>query len=813
VKINRVRAHPFGCLSDKEMSFGPGMNVVLGANEAGKSTLFLAIRHALLATTRLLKSGVAKHLTPYLPASGGDAISVDLEVATPEGSWLLKRRWGAHAGSELTLPKGATISDEAAVITQIAALLPARPGTVSRILMTRQSELGGTPTLLREDDARESLSDLADILRRAVLETGGVSVDRFLSLLKERTQALLSRWDSAQNGPEKGHGIENPWKKDVGTLLGTWYAAERARGAWKGAVSFEADLDAANAALRTAEAAVAVRDSFVSAHAAAARDARERRTLEAEIGRVKAEAESLRRVFSDWPVAVDGVHRLEESIRTADAVAAVFEREMGEARQAEEARGLRELHARVQRRQSQVAEAEKALATVPALPKASLEEIRRAAMTVEKLEAGLQAGKLSVTIAGRRDVELVVQEDFTPEAARRLAAGETARLRAGGRVRIVHPDMEIEVRSGDADADAQAEKAGAARAALARLLTQNGARDPADAEERCRVYESRAADLAAARKNLSDELAGTTSAELDARIAALGPEKPTRALATIASELATSRERSKSHARELEQTRQKIQEWTAAYGSPEKLMDGMVELKARESAATQKIDRAAPLPQGFADATSFLAEYEKTERELQDLRVERSRLEGDKRSLEARAGDESAEELGVRMASAEEALAAARREAAALKRISDAASALLGAGQTSVFEGVRAGLERILTSLRSGRHAHVEMDGPLPAGLAGEGENTVGWDQLSAGTRDILALALRLSMADYFLGASDGFLMMDDPLVDMDPDRQRAAAAALSAFAEKRQLIVFTCHPATAELLAGGSPAGKILTM
>ena len=86
MKINRVRAHPFGCLSDKEMSFGPGMNVVLGANEAGKSTLFLAIRHALLATTRLLKSGVAKHLTPYLPASGGDAISVDLEVATPESA-------------------------------------------------------------------------------------------------------------------------------------------------------------------------------------------------------------------------------------------------------------------------------------------------------------------------------------------------------------------------------------------------------------------------------------------------------------------------------------------------------------------------------------------------------------------------------------------------------------------------------------------------------------------------------------------------------------------------------------------------------
>jgi uncharacterized protein YhaN len=81
----------------------------------------------------------------------------------------------------------------------------------------------------------------------------------------------------------------------------------------------------------------------------------------------------------------------------------------------------------------------------------------------------------------------------------------------------------------------------------------------------------------------------------------------------------------------------------------------------------------------------------------------------------------------------------------------------------------------------------------------------LGWDQLSAGTRDTLALALRLAMADYFLGGEDGFMLLDDPLVDMDPDRQKAAAAALKAFAAGRQLIVFTCHPATAALL-GAKP-------
>ena len=48
-------------------------------------------------------------------------------------------------------------------------------------------------------------------------------------------------------------------------------------------------------------------------------------------------------------------------------------------------------------------------------------------------------------------------------------------------------------------------------------------------------------------------------------------------------------------------------------------------------------------------------------------------------------------------------------------------------------------------------------------------------------------------------------MLLDDPLVDMDPERQKAAAAALKAFATRRQLIVFTCHPATAALL-GAQP-------
>ena len=48
--VTRLRVHPFGFFSDREIGFAPGLNVVLGPNEAGKSTIFSAIRSSLLRT-------------------------------------------------------------------------------------------------------------------------------------------------------------------------------------------------------------------------------------------------------------------------------------------------------------------------------------------------------------------------------------------------------------------------------------------------------------------------------------------------------------------------------------------------------------------------------------------------------------------------------------------------------------------------------------------------------------------------------------------------------------------------------------------
>ncbi|MGO9308951.1 MAG: AAA family ATPase [Spirochaetia bacterium] len=802
--LTRVRMHPFGFFTDRAVDFAPGLNVVLGPNEAGKSTLFHAVRHALFVPAKLRKPEYDAKIAPHLPASGGDSIRVELEICRGGERWTLKRRWGAAAASELVLPGGGSLGDEAAIKTRLSELLPARPGAVAHILMTPQSSLAETLELLRKD-GRESLSDLADILRRAVLETGGVSVDRFVARLTGDRAKAFARWDPAARAPEMSRGTEKRWR-DGGTVHAAWWAKEDIGAAYKRALAYEAGMDELNAQLRVAAAACGEKESFLKAHAGAAKDAGERRALEAEHREASREAAALQKIVEDWPVAEYQARTMQEAMSEADSARASLETELQVSQKAEEDRGLREKRARVLRRKAAADEAASRLAAMPKLERKSLDDIRAAAAALSRLEAGIEAGRISVTVAGRADVELAAQEDFGPEERKKLGPGQAIHLRAAGRVRLVHRDMEIEVRTGDADAQARAEEAETARASLRALLSRHGVTDLPSAEDRYRAWQDCASDLRAAEKSLSDELAGETFADFEARAAALGPAAPARPLQQVIADLASSRAQAAARTRDLSDVRRRLDEWRAAHGTVEKLVTSLSVVKGREADLLARIARAAAVPEGFADAEAFLAAFEKAREDFADAKARLAGLKARKQEMEKEGeapGYQSAEELAVQLQDAHESFDAELRRAEAMDRLVARSAALMRTSDNVVFSGMKAQLSAMIATMTTGRHADIEMDGAVPVALFGDNGKAIAWEQLSAGTKDTLALALRLAMASYFLGDADGFMLLDDPLVDMDPDRQKAAAAALQAFAASRQLILFTCHPAVAEVLGG----------
>ena len=53
--LRKIHLHPFGGIADLTRNFEPGLNVVKGANESGKSTLFRAIETVLFVSANLRK--------------------------------------------------------------------------------------------------------------------------------------------------------------------------------------------------------------------------------------------------------------------------------------------------------------------------------------------------------------------------------------------------------------------------------------------------------------------------------------------------------------------------------------------------------------------------------------------------------------------------------------------------------------------------------------------------------------------------------------------------------------------------------------
>lgn len=93
-------------------------------------------------------------------------------------------------------------------------------------------------------------------------------------------------------------------------------------------------------------------------------------------------------------------------------------------------------------------------------------------------------------------------------------------------------------------------------------------------------------------------------------------------------------------------------------------------------------------------------------------------------------------------------------------------------------------------------------------------DNRRGVDKLSRGTAEQLYLCLRLGLIREFARQSANLpLIMDDVFVNFDPERARRVAELLIDFSTEHQVLLFTCHPQTAEMLQEIQPDLRVVTM
>ena len=799
--IQAIKLMPFGGINGREVKFKPGLNVVLGPNEAGKSTMVNALFAALFVPTNVaLNSRLWKnYLLPFLPYGGGDTMQVTVDFQCDAGgNYSLSRTWGAVKNCRLVTADGSVITGEERLQAKLAELLKYGRGTYEGILFARHEEMLQTVALLRQN--HEAAATLGEILRTAFLQGGGVSLEEFALELEQKKKAILSNWDIERDAPKNNRGIDNPYVQNVGLLLKAFYDKERLNRQLQAAVEAELEVETALQNLETvaaAKAALAPRKAFLEA---LEDDVIKRSRLEPLLGKLQLQEEQLRVVNRQWPQESERQKNLQQTIAAGQERLTVLTAEYEAAKAAAAGKKLRERLLTAKPLQEEIGELQQKLEALPKVTAAEVKALEQLQNEVNTKETELQGMKLLAQLSVKTPQTISVSSPLAqPETA---AVTTEAAFSGAGSLEISAEEWTLKVQAGQCDVEAILEQIAAAKALMQEQLQQLALADLPAVRQMLEKRRLLLEQMSRLQAKLEGVLQGSSYPELAAAVEDL-TETMTRDPETVLTELLQLQADLKQAEEQLKAVEERLTAWEQAYGSHEAVMDRVIEIRTERSKRQQELASLAPLPETYTDADEFLSVLKALRAESQQL--DKQFTEAREQLLEAqqKQGTETAEEIEARYQEAEQYFQRLQREAAALLKVEAKFNDIRSQFKQDTYAPFNAAFRRYLAPATGFRYQAAELDGALPSRLEAVSGKTLPVELLSTGTARGIALALRLAMAEFLLQQSSGFLVMDDPLVDLDPERKEHAAAIIGSYAHNRQVIITTCDPDTAVRLGG----------
>ena len=800
--IKKVKLNPFGAITDRDLTLDEGLNVLLGPNEAGKSTLINAIFAALFIPTAVRKNsedwkGFLEH---YLPHPDGDTLRVELNLQAENGvkvQYLVA--WGAGGEERLTLADGSEINDTAAIRRQLGELLQFGRGTYRSILFARQEEMNKTIELLREN--REAGETVSGLLRAALFESGGVSLEKLEAAAEKEYERLLSNWDWDADGPRGSRGIDNPHKTKVGAILSAYYDLETLRRLLKNIRAAEEKITGLNRDLEAAELGQKELEGRLGKYELLENDARKRSALEPKLEALHMEEKQVKEVADQWPRVQERVANTEQDIQAKQQTQAKLESNLKAAQAELENRQTRKLFDQVKPLKEELEKKQavlKALQQVTKEDVTALEECRR---REEKLKDLAGAMKLKAAITVKKPLGLKITSGL--EEPRRQTIENQEVLHGDGRLLLESENWAIDIQSGQQDVSKLLSEAKSCREKFKCMLTELGVEDleaaKAAAASRAELEEG----IKAIENRLEGQLGPLDYAELESRVMALGPEKAVQDPEQIRAELSElAQELARTQAR-LEHDQQQLKLWEEAYTSTDEVYTRIGRLRQQTGEIETELKSLAAMPEEYETPDQLIDDLKKMRDQRSRVQSQIFQLKQELHEIQVNMPEQSTEDLEVELDLAGERLEKLKREGRAIQKVRQEFAALKEKLDADTFSPLVDKFGRYLALATADRYSLASMKGSLPEEIITEAGKALPLELLSAGTTSGVAIALRLAMATYLLQDRSGFMVMDDPLVHLDPQRRRSVAQLIREFAAGKQTIITTCDPQAAELIGG----------
>jgi exonuclease SbcC len=798
--LKKVKLFPFAGVANKEVVFDKGLNIISGPNEAGKSTIVRAILSAFFGSTKLTPAQEKSFLALILPIGGGDTVRVNLEFESDGIDYTLEKSWGGTKSSTLYIGGGKSISDPEAVQKKLLELLKLNEATWKNMLFTRQTVLDKTIDDIQKQS--EISTYFSDLLRGAVMVQGGISPEKLNSNLAAIEKEYYNNWDSINDSPPSGKGINNKAINNVGKILRAYYSLEESKRDLNLCIAYEQEIDQIAKNIDTVNSELSIISDFVKKNEEVAKDTRVRQKLEGDLVMLKSKLDIMKKDQVAWPQVKARFDGNASLLIALDKNILELKNELAIAVKKENAASNIKKYNSVIELQGNVKKAEEELEKCKKVETSDLSSAKSLSKIIDEALITLNAQQLKIQLLVKKDFKGTVIKGVSAPEDQTFKSGEQINLDAPGIFGFETVDFSLNVVSGKEDIQMLSEHIVNSKTSLNLIFEKYNSKDLLELNTLAETEKGKKDTVEEIKKSLKAVLGTDDIDALKKEMEELKNLPSVRETAVLRAEDEKKKEEKAKLSVTHENDEDAIDKFIQQYETIDKLNDVLLDKNTDLRAFEKQVKELKPLPDGMDSAEDFVKDFDLQKTNFQLLKEKLSNLIIEKTSKEKEEPNKTSDELKQDILLFQKELDRAKLEGAAYKKIRNNLSKILENEAENVFSPYYEKTKMYFSELTGGKYKNLTMQNIIPSEV-NDGTKNLRSDMLSQGTKDSLALALRLSMADYYLEGSDGFIVMDDPLTDMDPGRQIHAADCIRNFSQHKQVIIFTCHDSHNKILNG----------
>ncbi|SEG33280.1 DNA repair exonuclease SbcCD ATPase subunit [Eubacterium ruminantium] len=792
MRIRQVECDQFAGLTNKEIEFDKGMNIVIGDNESGKSTLIDLIYQLLFKDAKIDGRSDLDFIDKYFPKkiSGpqGDVIDGVIIFDTPTGTYKLKKEWEKGEGTcRLTLPNGTSIKGNAEINKILNEELKHRAGVYSEIVFASQKRKQIAIESIMEsfgkktDPLSDTRSDLASTLTQAALETGGVAIDKLEKTITKNMDDLIGRWDWGADAPEGGPkraSYNNPWSQGAGSIVKAYYAVDEVRSKQIDAENAERVVESAKSGIQVLQ----VKKKEVETERTDFQKYREvlgqRSLLVGLITDLNARLNENSEAYEKWPGIRSNIEKAKELQRK------------------QELARIRALYLKAEPIQKEFLEKKTYFEKLKEVDNSDIKKLSELITKKQQEEAKLTGMNL---VAKIKEIHLA---DVKVTA---VASGEVLDL-STGEVQITEAvdinipgvlDMQLVPQGVDVeDVNKKIENY---RAEIKELLEKYQVDSLEKLKENSEEYKELKRQVDQLKLDIDRMLGDQSWEDLKAANDAVPEEIETEAdIKNRINELCGSKSVD-AFIGGLEST---LLNYKEKYLSIDNLKGSIEKLKKDKDDKQKTLDSIGDIPEEYQGIDNPDNYDEELSKKIEDFEEQ---IEGYRKKLseaERNLGDKSAEEYLDDLQDKESVFLGLKLEYQHWRSIYNAFCKLKDQTKDNPIDKIESNFREYLRVITDGTLLLNSIDDQMLVQLA-SGSNALTYNTLSDGTKDTISLAFRLAMLEHLYPEGDGLAVFDDPFTDMDVKRVEQSCKLIQKFAENNQVIFTTCDDKYTKYMTG----------